>query len=111
MRRAVVSRQTCQHRRRCKGVFLLWLVLTPSAQGVQVWRQATLHGQPVFNTGTMPGTHNLQDLSPVRFPNMPIASARTSAIDESYREICVYAPDLRACPAALLVDVRLKTGC
>ena len=95
-------------RLRCKGVFLLWLVLTPSAQSVQVWRQATLHGQPVFNTGTVPGTRNLQDLRPTRLPNLPVVSGRAGGGDEYYREICVFAPDLRSCHSALLVDTRLR---
>ena len=91
-----------------KGVFLLWLVLTPSAQGVQVWRQATLHGQPVFNTGSVPGTRNIQELRPTRLPNHPVTGSRAQVDDECYREICVFAPDLRSCHAALLVDVRLR---
>ena len=95
------------HLRR-KGLFLLWMLLTPSVQGVQVWRQATLHGQPVFNTGTVPGTRNLQDLRPVRLPNLPVVGAHTPAGDEFYREICVFAPDLSSCYTALLVYVRLR---
>ena len=95
-------------RLQCKGVFLLWLVLTPSAHSVQVWRQATLHGQPVFNTGSVPGTRNIQDLRPTRLPNLPVVGSSARDGDECYREICVFAPDLRSCHSALLVDIRLR---
>ena len=61
-----------------------------------------------FSTGTVPGTRNLHDIRPVRIPNMPVTGARVHEIDDGYRDICVFAPDLRTCHIALLVDVRLR---
>ena len=93
---------------RCKGCFMLWMVLTPQVHGVQVVRQGAIHGQPVFSTGTVPGTRNLQDLRPVRVPNLPVTGPDSLVVDDGYRDICVFAPDLRGCHTALLVDVRLR---
>ena len=101
--RACGPKLSRQHSERClrrKGCFLLWLVLTPSAHGVQMVRQGAIHGQPVFSTGTVPGTRNLHDLRPVRIPNMPVTGARVHEIDDGYRDICVFAPDLRMCHVA-----------
>ena len=93
---------------RCKGCFMLWMLLTPQVHGVQVVRQGAIHGQPVFSTGTVPGTRNLQDLRPVRVPNLPVTGSDSLVVDDGYRDICVFAPDLRGCHTALLVDVRLR---
>ena len=106
--RPTYPRQRSERCLRSKGCFMLWLLLTPQAHGVQVLRQGTIHGQPVFNTGTVPGTRNLQDLRPVRLPNLPVTGARAAGPDDGYREVCVFAPDLRTCHTTLLVDVRLR---
>ncbi|OLP97846.1 hypothetical protein AK812_SmicGene19787 [Symbiodinium microadriaticum] len=43
-------------------------------------------------------------------PFLPVEPSQSDGQvdDECYREICVFAPDLRSCHAALLVDVRLR---
>ena len=100
--------------RRCgslKGLrvcFLLWMVCTPSVQGVQIWQHGIIHGQPVFTTGTVQPAASASDLHPVRSPDCPIVEPAMQRQPQPVRTIGVFHAEASSQPTVLHADVRMQ---
>ena len=90
---------------RKRAAFILWLILSP-CQGVQIWQQGSLQGQPVFTTSSVQPAASVQDLRPVRTPNAPIIELALRAGSQALRTIGVYRPQEPAQPTVLISDDR-----
>ena len=89
-----------------KSFFLCWLLLFP-CNGVQIWQQSTLQGQPVFTTSSVQPAASIDDLRPVRTPNTPLIEPVLRAGPQALRTICVYRPQDSEQPTVLLADDRV----
>ena len=88
-----------------RAYLMLWLLIFP-CNGVQIWQQSTLQGQPVFATSSVQPAANVQDLQPVRTPNTPLVEPLLRAGPQARRTICVYRPQATEQPTVLISDDR-----
>ena len=85
---------------------ILWLLVFP-CQGVQIWQQSFIQGQPVFTTNSVPPVQDARDLQPVRAPNSPVVEPVVRAAPQALRTICVYRHQSEGQPTVLLADDRM----
>ena len=86
--------------------FLLWLSVWP-CQGVQIWQQSTIQGQPVFTTSSVGEVARTSEVQPVRVPNAPIVEPLLRAGPQALRTICVFRSHNEQQPTVLVSDDRV----
>ena len=91
---------------RRRVVCFLWLLLFP-CQGVQIWQQGSLQGQPVFTTSSVQPAASVLDLQSVRTPNVPLIEPVLRRGPQALRTIGVFRPQESEQPTVLISDDRV----
>lgn len=91
--------------KRLRGALFICLLLSQHSQGVQIWAQGFIQGQPVFDTSRVPHATDVAHLQPVRSPDLTLAAG---ALHEPtcFREVGVFAVSQPGLPQVFLADER-----